>query len=86
MNEIKQIEDHLFKTDAGEDAVVFEAKLILDAGLHEKLLWQKSVYALVNEYGRGKLKKELEAVHRKLFHEPEHESFRKKIFNIFTNL
>lgn len=80
--EIQQIETHLLRPDH-EEALVFEARLILEPALQEKLLWQQKTYALVHEYGRRKLRTEIETVHQKLFREPAHESFRKKILQIF---
>ncbi len=84
LTETKQIEAHLFQT-LGEEALVFEARLILEPGLYEKTVWQQKTYALVQDYGRRKLRAELEAVHQKLFSEVQHETFRQKILRIFSN-
>lgn len=81
--ETKQIEAYLLQS-AGEDEPVFEARLILEPDLHEKLLWQQKTYALLHRYGRRQLRAELESVHGKLFREAEHRTFREKILHLFT--
>jgi len=84
-NETRQIELHLSgKTNTG-DALLFEAQLILDPALYDKVLWQMQTYAIINNYGRTQLKNEIEAVHQKLFTATEHLSFRQKIRRLFKN-
>lgn len=84
LNEIKQIEDHLFNQADPQDSVLFEAKLILDSRLYENVTWQQKTYTLVKQYGRKKLKAELEAVHQQLFTHQEHQSFAQKILALFN--
>ena len=81
--ETKQIEAHLLQLSNPGDALVFEAKLLLDDELHEKLQWQKETYRQAMLYGRKQLKKEIEAVHQKLFSDNEHKSFSQKIKSFF---
>ena len=66
------------------DSLVFEARLLLEPGLHEKMHWQKETYRMVKLYGRDQLKKEIEAVHQQLFTQPEHRSFSQKIRQLFS--
>ena len=82
-NETWQIELHLSGKANTGDALLFEAQLILDPALRDKVLWQKSTYAIINNYGRAQLKNEIEAVHEKLFTDIEHLSFRQKIRRLF---
>jgi len=82
--EIEQIEAHLLTLNAPGDALVFEAKLLLDDDLADKLHWQKATYTAVNNYSRKQLKKEIEAVHQSLFSEARHCSFSEKIRRIFS--
>jgi hypothetical protein len=81
--ETEQIEVHVFKLSAPGDALLFEAKLLLDDELNDKLHWQKTAYNTIKQYGRTQLKKEIEAVHQNLFSQPEHKSFSQKIRQIF---
>jgi len=83
LNEIKLIDDHLFNQGTVEDALILDALLILNPGLSNQIMWQKKTHNIVLQYGRKNLKAEVESVHRKLFNEPEHQSFRQKIFSLF---
>ena len=83
--ETQQIEAHLLKLSDPGDSLVFEARLILEPELKEKLMWQEKTYSMVRIYGRDQLKKEIETVHQKLFTQPEHTSFSQKIRRLFTN-
>ena len=83
LNEIKQIDDHLFNQASIEDALLFDAMLIIDPDLSGKVVWQKRVHQLVQLYSRRKLKAEIESVHQKLFNEPAHQSFRQRIMKLF---
>jgi len=82
--ETEQIEAHLLQLSAPGDALVFEAKLLLDDDLNEKLQWQKSAYNKIKLYGRNQLKQEIEAVHQSLFNQGRHKSFSEKIRQIFS--
>ena len=83
--ETEQIEAYLMHLSEPGDALVFEAKLLLDTELREKTQWQQEAYRMVKLYGRDQLKQEIEAVHQKLFTQPEHLSFSQKIRRLFTN-
>lgn len=82
--ETEQIEAHLMQLSGPGDALVFEARLLLEAELREKLQWQKEAYHIIKLYGRDQLKKEIEAVHRQLFTQPEYRSFGQKIRQLFS--
>jgi hypothetical protein len=66
-----------------EDALLFDALLILEPGLPDQVLWQKKAHLLVDQYSRKKLKGEIEAVHQQLFNNPAHKSFRERILGMF---
>jgi hypothetical protein len=83
LNEIKLIDDHLFNQGTHEDALIFDAMLILNPGLINQIMWQKKTHAIVQQYCRKKLKAEIELVHRQLFNEPAHQSFKQKILRLF---
>lgn len=82
--ETEQIEAHLLRSAEPGDALVFEARLLLEPGLKDKMLWQQKTYNIVRQYGREQLKGELEAVHRQLFNDCAHQSFRRKIMRLFS--
>jgi len=84
-NETEQIEAHLTgRLDTG-DSLVFEARLLLEPELGDKVLWQQKTYTIIQHYSRRQLKKEIEAVHQKLFTQPQHASFSQKIRRLFTS-
>jgi hypothetical protein len=84
LNEIKLIDEHIFNRNTPEDALVFDAMLILNPGLSNQIMWQKKAHAIVQQYGRKKLKAEIEEVHRKLFNEPAHQTFRQRVMGWFS--
>jgi hypothetical protein len=84
LNEIKLIDEHLFKNGSTEDRLLFDAMLILNPMLRTEIVWQKKTHQLVQQYGRKKLKAEIEMVHQQLFHEPKHQSFRERILSLFS--
>jgi hypothetical protein len=84
LNEIKLIDCHIFNQGNHEDALLFDAMLLLDAGLPEKIMWQKKAHAIVQQYGRKKIKAEIEMVHQKLFNEPVHQTFKQRILRFFS--
>ena len=83
--ETEQIEAHLMQRSEPGDQLVFEARLLLEPELHEKMQWQQEAYRMVKLYGRDQLKQEIEAVHQKLFTQKEHLSFSQRIRRLFTN-
>jgi len=83
--ETEQIEAHLMQRSEPGDQLVFEARLLLEPELHEKMQWQQEAYRMVKLYGRDQLKQEIEAVHQKMFAQNEHLSFSQKIRRLFTN-
>ena len=82
--ETRQIEAHLLQLSEPGDALVFEARLLLEPELRDKMQWQKETYNIIRQYGRDQLKQEIEAVHRQLFTEPKHAGFRQKIMWFFS--
>jgi len=82
--ETEQIEAHLLLLSSPGDALVFEAKLLLDDELNDKLQWQKSAYDKIKLYSRSQLTQEIEAVHKSLFSQARHKSFSEKIRQIFS--
>ena len=83
LNNTKEIDDYVRKQSAPEDALLFEAKLIIDPELKYTVLCHKQTLRLVNQYGRNNLRTIAEKVHQQLFTQAEHQSFREKILRIF---
>ncbi|OOQ61179.1 hypothetical protein BC343_22325 [Mucilaginibacter pedocola] len=84
MTEIQAIDQHVQGSAAPGDKLLFDAKLLLDAELPQKVQWHKQTLALVNQYGRKNLRGVISDVHNQLFTQPEHQSFRQKILRLFS--
>lgn len=82
--ETAQIDAYLSGIVQPGDALVFEARLLLDAELSDKLQWQQKALGLVKLYGQRQLRREIEDIHRQLFTLPEHAGFKQKIKRLFT--
>ena len=83
--ETEQIEAQLTQRSEPGDQLLFEARLLLEPELGEKMQWQQEAYRMIKLHGRDQLKKEIEAIHLKLFTQKEHVSFSQKIRRLFTN-
>lgn len=83
LNEIKLIDMHIFRAATPADALLFDAMLILNHGLDERVMWQKKAHEIIVQYSRKQLKAEITAVHTTLFAKPGHRSFRHRIFGLF---
>ena len=82
-NDTVQIERYLSKKCNNGDALLFEARLILQPDLADKLEWQQKTYTLIKNYSRTHLKQEIELVQQQLFTQIEHTSFSQKIKALF---
>ena len=82
--ETQQIEAHLLQRSETGEALVFEAKMLFDPELKDKVLWQQKTYDLIKLYGRDQLRQEIETIHHKLFTENQHKNFRQKIMSLFS--
>ncbi len=83
LNEIKLIDGYIFNNNPVEDALLFDAMLIIDPALSDQIVWQKKTHAIVRQYSRKQLKAEIELAHQKLFNQPEHINFTQKILSFF---
>lgn len=83
LNEIKEIDDHLFQLAPSADAFLFEAKMVLDKSLHDKVRAQQEAHLMVQQYSRKKLIAEINAVHLELFQDTRPHSFADKILRLF---
>jgi len=84
LNEIKLIDGYIFNSNRTEDALLFDALLILNPELPDQVMWQKKAHAIVRQCSRKKLKAEIEAVQQQLFENPAHQSFKQRILSLFS--
>ncbi len=85
LTEVKLIDDHLLNRASTEDSLLFDAMRIINPALDDQIMWQKKSHVIIQQYGRKKLKAEIESVHRQLFNDTAHQSFRQKIMRLFFN-
>jgi hypothetical protein len=83
LTEITHIENFLHGNLETGDRLVFEARILTDHSLSNRVISQQNLYTIVNHYGREKLRLELEELHQKLFTDPKKISFRERILRIF---
>jgi hypothetical protein len=84
LNETKLADGYIFNNNTPQDALLFEAMLIINPELPNRVMWQKKAHDIVREYGRKKLKAEIESVQLQLFNGPKHLGFRQKILRLFS--
>ena len=86
LNEIKAIEHFLVDDSiAPEEKVVWNARMLVNNELADKITRQHKVYVLVKQFGRKLFKKELNEIHHHLMNAPEHDLFRQKLKHIFPS-
>jgi hypothetical protein len=83
--EIQQIDEHLLNRQLPQDALLFEARLIINPQLREDVFFQKQTLALMHQYGRNSLRKQIEDIHLQLFTKPQHKNFRQSILGLFKS-
>lgn len=83
LNEIKQIEDYLSGRMVTSDMTLFEASLVTNKSLKQKVDWQRQTYDLVKSYGRRKLGAEISMVEDKVFTDRKFTRFQKSVLQIF---
>ena len=81
--ETREIETFLLGAQHPEESLLFQAKLVLQPNLTEKVKWQQQTYRLLQLYSRQQLRSEISEVERMLFSDNAHLSFRQKIFKLF---
>lgn len=66
-----------------EQKLLLSAKVHLDPSLQSQIHWQNLAYTAIKNYGRERLKKDIQVVEHELFNEPEHLSFKQHILSFF---
>ena len=85
LSETIEIEKYLLDELAPERALVFNARLLISAQLRKDTFFQKLVHRLVHLYHRRHLKREVEAVHARLFNDPSRLDFREGVMKNFNS-
>ena len=84
-NKVAETEKFLLGKMPAQDALVFEARLVVDDELKNNTLFHRMVHRLVLLYARKRKKAEVEAVHARLFSDPRKSVFTQSILKIFKH-
>jgi hypothetical protein len=84
LTETIQIENYLDENMPAEEQLVFEARLQIEPDLKRTVRFQALVRRFVTLYQRRLLRKELAAIHERLFSDETHRGFRERILNLFN--
>lgn len=83
LTEIKETEQYLQDAMNAPEARVFEARLLTSPLLRINKYFQEKAYTLLRHYHRKQLKAETEAIHQRIFSDPEKAAFRQQIALLF---
>jgi fructose-1,6-bisphosphatase/sedoheptulose 1,7-bisphosphatase-like protein len=83
LNNIKAIDDYLLGYMSPEDALLFEACMILNGDLVNDIAYQRLTHDTIIQYGRKNIRAEIAAVQKKLAAEPEHRGYIQRIADLF---
>lgn len=83
LNNLKLTEEYLNGQATPGDALLFEARLIIEPELNEQMQHQQQAYRLISQYGRQQLKAQLEEVHQQLFTLSRYARFRQQVLTLF---
>lgn len=84
LNDIKHTEDFLQDNIAKGESLLMKARMILEPNLKADVQAQIISYAVVEEYGRKKLRQKIRNAEREVFTAVAHQSFQHKIRAIFS--
>ncbi len=84
MNETQQLEAYLKKNLQPDEKLLMDARCLIDPELRDKVYWQQTTYSLIHQYGRKKLRNEIEAIQTVMFSDDRFIGFRNKIKKIFN--
>ena len=80
LNEIAQIDQYLFRQFSEEEGKRFEARLLINEALAEKVEAQRLAHRLIRLYSRKKEHGRIEEIYRQLLEEPAFAHQLKTIF------
>ena len=85
LNEIREAESFLANEMMAEQSLVFQAKMITNPLLRLNVHFQSRLMEVILLYHRRKLKRDLKAIHHKLFTAPEKTDFQQRVQHIFRS-
>ncbi|MEM1137487.1 MAG: hypothetical protein AAGI07_16730 [Bacteroidota bacterium] len=79
----ERIEQLLHKKGDLAERLLLEAQIQVNTELAEQVDFQKKAYKIIREYGKRKLREEINLVDKQLFENPKYISFQHKILSYF---
>ena len=67
------------------ERLLFEARMIVDHELNERVSLQRATYSVIKIFSRRKLKQEIESIHKELFQSPDRLDFQQNILKLFKS-
>lgn len=83
LNEVRALEAFLLEQGDPSELLVTEARMLINPELQDKAKWQLCANDLVQEYGRQKLRQEIQTIEKQLFTNSRYRSFQDRIRSIF---
>lgn len=83
-NNTQQTEEYISGTLRQDEALLFDARLLIDPVLKMHLGLQRRIRALVHAYGRKKTREEIAAVHEEVFNDPRHLILQQQVNQLFN--
>ena len=68
------------------EKLLWDAQILANPVLKEKVKWQQRVYDLIRISGRRHLKKELKQLHKERMQNPIYTSFQNRVKELFPNI
>jgi len=81
LHEIQEIDQYLLQAMPAADQLVFQARILTDSTLQEKVRHQQEAHHLIRQIGREAKREQLAALHARLWETDE--AFRTEISSIF---
>jgi hypothetical protein len=85
LNRIKEIENFIDGKISGGEALIFQAKLLLNSELRQEIQLQRQTISVIKLHGRKKLMEEIETIHRDLFNQNSNHFLKTRIRSLFIN-
>lgn len=83
LKNIKMVDDFAMGTITPEDAVLFQANILLHPDLAEELRLQLETHAVILAYSRGELKREVAAAGKRFFNAPQYSGIIEYVRSLF---
>jgi hypothetical protein len=85
LNNTRETEEFLSGTMNADESLQFRFRMLLDPLWRKNVAFQQKTYAIIHAYSRKKMKEEIQAVHDKIFSDPQQALYQERIRELFKN-